>query len=112
MPGRVPRVTRLMALAIPLEQLVRDGAVADYAEIARLGHVSRVRMTQITKSPESGAGHSARDLVSVASDGREGCDHGEGSTPNRGAIGPDETAKDVAEVSNIGPFGRLRLAAQ
>ncbi len=46
-PGRVPRISRLMALAIRFDQLVREGAVADYAEIARLGHVTRARLTQI-----------------------------------------------------------------
>lgn len=45
--GRVPRVSRLMALAIRFEQLIRDGAVADQAELARLGHVTRARLTQI-----------------------------------------------------------------
>lgn len=45
--GRVPRAARLMALAIRFDQLVRDGVVADYAELARLGHVTRARMTQI-----------------------------------------------------------------
>ena len=45
--GRVPRVARLMALAIRFEELVRRGDVADYAELARLGHVTRARMTQI-----------------------------------------------------------------
>ena len=45
--GRLPRVTKLMALAIRFEQLIRDGNVADYAELARLGQVSRARMTQI-----------------------------------------------------------------
>lgn len=44
---RVPRVARLMALAIRLDQLIRDGTVADQAELARLGHVSRARLTQI-----------------------------------------------------------------
>ena len=44
---RVPRVTRLMALAIRFDQLIRDGEIADYAEIARLGHVTRARVTQI-----------------------------------------------------------------
>ena len=33
LPGRVPRVSRLMALAIRFDQLVRDGVVDDYAEI-------------------------------------------------------------------------------
>ncbi|HBN76407.1 MAG TPA: hypothetical protein DD473_11435, partial [Planctomycetaceae bacterium] len=45
--GRLPRVTKLMALAIRFDQLIRDGDVNDYAELARLGHVSRARMTQI-----------------------------------------------------------------
>ena len=45
--GRVPRITRLMALALRFEQLVRSGAVRDYAELARLGRVSRARITQI-----------------------------------------------------------------
>ncbi len=44
---RVPRVSRLMALAIRLDQLIRDGVVADQAELARLGHVTRARLTQI-----------------------------------------------------------------
>ena len=45
--GRVPRVSRLMALAIRFDQLIRDGAVADQADLARLGHVTRARLTQI-----------------------------------------------------------------
>lgn len=47
-PGRVPRVARLMALALKFERLVREGAVTDYAELARLGHVTRARVSQIT----------------------------------------------------------------
>ena len=46
--GRVPRIARLMALALRFEQLVRSGAARDYAELARLGQVSRARITQIT----------------------------------------------------------------
>ena len=45
--GRVPRVSRIMALAIRFDKLIRDGAVKNQTELARLGHVSRVRMTQI-----------------------------------------------------------------
>jgi hypothetical protein len=45
--GRVPRVARLLALALRLEQLVQTGVIANYAELARLGHVSRARVTQI-----------------------------------------------------------------
>jgi hypothetical protein len=36
-----------MALAIRFDSLIRDGVVADYAEVARLGHVTRARITQI-----------------------------------------------------------------
>ncbi|MCA9109912.1 MAG: hypothetical protein KDA52_08205 [Planctomycetaceae bacterium] len=46
-PPRLPRVAKLMALAMKFEGLVRDGVVADYAELARLGHVTRARMSQI-----------------------------------------------------------------
>lgn len=45
--GRVPRVSRLMALAIRFDHLLRRGLVKDQAELARLGHVSRARLTQI-----------------------------------------------------------------
>ncbi len=45
--GRVPRVARLMALAIKIDGLIQSGAITDQAEAARLGHVSRARMTQI-----------------------------------------------------------------
>jgi hypothetical protein len=45
----MPRIARLMALAIRLEGLVRDESFQDYAELAQLGRVTRARMTQITK---------------------------------------------------------------
>ena len=41
--GRIPRVARFMALAIRFDELLRDGQVADYAELARLTHVSRIQ---------------------------------------------------------------------
>jgi len=46
-PGRVPRIARLMALALRLERLIETGEIKDQAEIARLGHVTRARVTQI-----------------------------------------------------------------
>jgi len=46
-PGRVPRVARLLALAHRLDQMLRSGLVKDYAELARLGHVTRARISQI-----------------------------------------------------------------
>jgi hypothetical protein len=45
--GRLPRITRYMALAIYYDDLIRQGHVHDYAEIATLGHVTRARVTQI-----------------------------------------------------------------
>jgi hypothetical protein len=36
-----------MALAIRFDGMIRAGEVADYAELARLAHVTRARITQI-----------------------------------------------------------------
>jgi len=41
------RITRLMALAIKFQDMVDRGEVRDYADIARLGYVTRARITQI-----------------------------------------------------------------
>ena len=43
----IPRITRLMALAIWFDELIRTDEVKDYAELARIGKVSRPRVTQI-----------------------------------------------------------------
>ena len=45
--GRIPRVAKMMALAIRFDQQIRSGLVKDQAELARLGHVTRVRLTLI-----------------------------------------------------------------
>lgn len=45
--GAVPRVSRLMALAIRLDRLLKEGVAKDYADLARLGGVTRARLTQI-----------------------------------------------------------------
>ena len=47
--GSIPRIARLMALALRLEGLLREETIRDYAELARLGRVTRARMTQIMK---------------------------------------------------------------
>lgn len=47
LPGRVPRVARLLALAIKYDRLLRKGVVADLSELARLCQVTQPRMTQI-----------------------------------------------------------------
>ena len=45
--GRIPRISRLMALALKLERLLGEGQFQSYAEVARVGHVSRARLSQI-----------------------------------------------------------------
>ena len=45
--GRAPRIARLLALAHKLDALVRSGVVANYGELARLGHITPARLTQI-----------------------------------------------------------------
>ncbi|MCC6678133.1 MAG: hypothetical protein IT436_13410 [Phycisphaerales bacterium] len=57
--GRTPRVAKLMALAIRFDRLVRTGQVQDFAELARLGGVTRARLSQIV------------DLVNLAPDLQE-----------------------------------------
>ena len=44
---RLPRITRLMALAIKFQGMVDRGEVEDYADLARLGYVTAARITQI-----------------------------------------------------------------
>ena len=40
-PGRIPRISRLMALAIRFDGMLKQGMVRDYADLARLGLVRR-----------------------------------------------------------------------
>ena len=48
-PGgpRIPRISRLMALAIKMQGMLDRGEVRDYAELARLAQVTRAMITQI-----------------------------------------------------------------
>ena len=46
-PGRIPRISRLMAVAIRMDRMLHTGEVADLTELARLGHVTQPRMSQI-----------------------------------------------------------------
>ena len=45
--GRAPRIARLLALAHKLDAMVRSGEISGYSELARLGHISPARLTQI-----------------------------------------------------------------
>jgi len=44
---RIPRIAQLLALARHIDDLVRSGALDSYAAAARLGRVSRARISQI-----------------------------------------------------------------
>jgi len=48
----VPRVSRLMALAIKFERLVREGQASSYRILAETGHISRARLSQILRLAE------------------------------------------------------------
>jgi hypothetical protein len=45
--GRVPRVSRVLALAIQFDDLLRRGVVSDTIELARLAKVTQPRITQV-----------------------------------------------------------------
>jgi hypothetical protein len=45
--GRIPRISRLMALAIRFDGMLRDKTVSDMSALARLARVTQPRMTQI-----------------------------------------------------------------
>ncbi len=82
---RVPRVAKLMALALRFDWLVRSGQVRDFAEIARLGHVTRGRLSQIM------------DLVNLAPDIQE----------QLLFLAPTERGKDRITEKHLRPVTRL-----
>jgi len=45
--GRVPRVARVMALAIQFDGLLQNGTIANTVELARLAKVTQPRITQV-----------------------------------------------------------------
>jgi DNA invertase Pin-like site-specific DNA recombinase len=47
--ARVPRVSRLMALALKFQGLLSQGTVRNHAQLAQLGQVTRTRVCQILK---------------------------------------------------------------
>lgn len=45
--GKIPRIARLMALAIHCDELIQNGDLTDQSELARFGQVTTARTTQI-----------------------------------------------------------------
>jgi hypothetical protein len=46
-PGRVPRIARLLALALRFDHLLKTGVLANQRQLAELGQVSRARVSQV-----------------------------------------------------------------
>jgi hypothetical protein len=46
-PLPAPRMARLLALALRMEQMIQEGTVKNYSQLAQLGQVSRARITQV-----------------------------------------------------------------
>ncbi len=77
--GRLPRVTQVMALAVQFQDMIQRGEARDYADLARLGCLTRERMSQIMELvwlapdiqqeilefPPTGAPHSPISEVAV-----------------------------------------------
>jgi hypothetical protein len=47
--GRLPRITEVLALAIQFQDLIQMGVARNYTDIARLGCLSRERVSQVMK---------------------------------------------------------------
>ena len=47
--GRLPRITQVLALAMQFREMIRSGDARDCADLARLGGLTRERVSQIMK---------------------------------------------------------------
>jgi hypothetical protein len=47
--GKLPRLTQVLAQALQFEEMVRSREVKDFAGLARLGCLSRARISQVVK---------------------------------------------------------------
>lgn len=77
-PDPVPRISRLMALVIHFDGLIREGLVRDYADLSRLGGVSRARITQIMNLLNLPPWKQEELLFLEGGPGRAGVTEGEG----------------------------------
>jgi hypothetical protein len=91
LPERVPRVARLLALAHKFQRMLDRGEVESMAELARLGRVSRARITQIM------------DLLMVAPEIQEAVLYGNGLRGMRQLL---KVARTVEWTSQRNLLGR------
>ena len=94
--GRTPRVSKLMALAIRFDELLRDGTVTDQSELARLAHVTQPRMTQIM------------NLLHLASDIQEAILYLPPVTEGRDPV----TERDLRPITRLWDWAKQREAWQ
>lgn len=47
--GRIPQITRVLALAVHLDEMIRRGDAQDFADIGRLSGLCRERVSQIMR---------------------------------------------------------------
>jgi hypothetical protein len=48
-PGRLPRVTQVLALAIYFDDMIQQGEAKDYADLARVAGLCRERISQLMR---------------------------------------------------------------
>ena len=94
--GSTPRITRLMALALKFERLIQEQQIEDYADLARLGHVTRARVSQIM------------GLLNLASDIQEAILFLPKTTKGRDPI----SARDVLKLGSIEDWEEQRKVWQ
>ena len=92
--GSIPRVSKLMALALRIDGLVRSGEIRDYADVARLGGVTRARIAQIA------------GLACLAPDIMEEVLHLPLTVKGRDAI----TERDLRPIASEPDWGKQRRA--
>lgn len=95
--GRVPRVARLLALAHRFEKLVQTGVAADYADLARLGRVTRARVTQIMNLLGLAPDIQEQILYSPGGHEREGSNFGTAIEVRCHGVGLEKTARIVVQ---------------
>ena len=90
--GKIPRISRLMALAIHCHELLRSGQVSNQSELARYANITPARMTQILT------------LLNLASDIQEELLFLPRTTTGRGEV----QEKDVRKIAMELDLGKQR----
>ena len=105
-PGRVPRISRLMALAIHFDEMIRAGKVANISEIARLANAT----DDSSRSP--GDLEDATGRLENAPDGLEHATGHPSRHPGRLSRSPGESENAPARPERLPsePEGTRRVA--